>query len=282
MRLFEAAGKIWGSAPVRARDIYHGLPLPLRRAFNRALLPDRAQVVTVQAGLLQGAQMELSPRLESGFYFGSHEPDLQAALPNVVRSGMIAYNLGANLGFFALALSRLVGPHGKVVAFEPDPRVLPRLQSNLALNVFAENVEVFPIAAGERDGEAQFSIGLTEFQGRFADLPYVPAAGATVAVACRALDSFVADGHPKPDLLLMDVEHAEGRVLAGMQFILSEVRPVLIIEMHGPEAIAAAWSQLQRHSYDLYCLPKMEFADAPDQIVQLAHYLARPRDTANA
>jgi hypothetical protein len=80
----------------------------------------------------------------------------------------------------------------------------------------------------------------------------------------------------------MDVEHAEGRVLAGMQFILSEVRPVLIIEMHGPEAIAAAWSQLQRHSYDLYCLPKMEFADAPDQIVQLAHYLARPRDTANA
>src|SRR5690348_3921247 len=124
MPIFETVGKLWGHTPGRARDLYHRLPLPLRRIFNRALFPTNRRVVAVQSGLLRGTRLELSPRLESGLYLGTHEPDLQPALPRLVQPGMTAYNLGAHIGFFALALSRLVGPSGKVLAFEPDPRAL--------------------------------------------------------------------------------------------------------------------------------------------------------------
>ena len=282
MQMFETVGKLWGHAPGGARDLYHRLPLPLRRALNRAFFPSERRVVTVQSGLLQGVHLEVSPRLESGLYLGTHEPDLQAALPKLVRPGMIAYNLGAHLGFFTLALSRLVGPSGRVLAFEPDPRALPRLRHNLALNDFSGNVQVFPLAAGEYDGEAQFATALTDMQGRFANLPHVPADAPVVTVPCCKIDSFIAQGNPKPELVLMDVEHAEGLVLAGMAQTLSTIRPALIIEMHGPHAIRDAWARLEQHSYELFRLPQMERAMNVEQIVPLGHYLALPPERATA
>ena len=278
MQMFETVGKLWGHAPGRARDLYHRLPLGVRRVFNRALFPSDRRVVTVQSGLLQGAQLELSPRLESGLYLGTHEPDLQAALPQFAKPGMTVYNLGAHIGFFTLALSKIVDPFGRVLAFEPDPRALPRLRRNLVLNDFSANVQVFPIAVGERDGEAQFATALTDMQGRFANLPYVPADAPVVTVPCCKIDSFLAQGNPKPELVLMDVEHAEGLVLAGMEKTLTEIRPTLIIEMHGPQAIREAWAKLEQHSYQLFRLPQIERAMNVDQIVPLRHYLALPAD----
>jgi FkbM family methyltransferase len=213
-------------------------------------------------------------------YQGTHEPDLQEALPKFARAGMTVYNLGAHIGFFALALSRLVGPSGRVLAFEPDPRALPRLRRNLALNNFSGNVQVFPTAVGERDGEAQFATALTDMQGRFANLPHVPADATVVTVRCCKIDSFLARGNPKPELVLMDVEHAEGLVLAGMSHALAEIRPTLIIEMHGPQAIREAWTELKQRSYQLFRLPQLEPVMNLDHVVPLGHYLALPAESA--
>jgi FkbM family methyltransferase len=282
MPIFDTAGKLWGHAPAPARNIYHRLPLPLRRVFNRALFPSERRVVTVQSGLLAGVRLEVSPRLESGLYLGTHEPDLQAAVPKIARPGMIAYNVGAHIGFFTLALSRLVGPTGRILAFEPDPRAWPRLQRNLALNDFSGNVQTFQLAMGERDGEAQFASAMTDMQGRFARLPYVLPDAPVVSVTCYKFDSFLAQGNPKPELVLMDVEHAEGLVLAGMQQTLAELRPALIIEMHGPEAIADSWAELRRHSYELLRLPQMRRAMKLEEVVPLGHYLALPEERAGA
>lgn len=278
--MFETVGKLWGHAPGRARDLYHRLPLGVRRVFNRALFPSDRRVVTVQSGLLQGVRLEVSPRLESGLYLGTHEPDLQAALPKFATPGMTAYNLGAHIGFFTLALSRLVGASGRVLAFEPDPRALPRLRRNLTLSDFSGNVQVFPLAVGERDGEAQFATALTDMQGRFANLPHVPADAPVVTVQCCKIDSFLAQGNPKPEVVLMDVEHAEGMVLAGMSQTLSEIRPTLLIEMHGPQAIREAWAQLEQHSYELFRLRQVERVLNVDQIVPLGHYLGLPAKRA--
>lgn len=220
--------------------------------------------------------MVLSPRAESGYFLGTHEPDLQEALPHVIKPGMTVYNLGANIGFFTLALARLVGPAGRVVAFEPNPSAYARLRENLALNDLQARVELRALAAGDSDGEVEFCFALTESQGRFADLPHVPKNAATSKVRCCRIDTFARQAGAPPQAVILDVEHAEGRVLRGMSGLLRQSKPLVILEMHGPEAIAEAWAELARHAYRLTKLPEMSPVDSPAHVTPLGHYLGAP------
>ena len=91
---------------------------------------------------------------------------------------------------------------------------------------------------------------------------------------CRSVDSFVTSTGIVPDLLLIDVEHAEGRGLRGMHRLLSTRQPPVIIEMHGAQAIIEALSALQKHGYRLMStdLKSVEAAD----VIPLGHYVAIP------
>ena len=89
---------------------------------------------------------------------GTHEPDLQKGLPKFIKPGMTVFDVGANIGFFALAAANLVGENGKVVAFEPNPSVVARLKENVALNGLADRVKIEQSAAGDFDGTAEFCL----------------------------------------------------------------------------------------------------------------------------
>ena len=65
-------------------------------------------------------------------------------------------DVGANVGFFTLLFSILVGQHGKVYAFEPHPRIYKYLRGNLALNT-VKNVHTYNIALGSRNKTTHFS-----------------------------------------------------------------------------------------------------------------------------
>src|SRR5713101_35809 len=77
--------------------------------------------VQVQQGPGQGLWLHLHPRTGRDYFEGSLEPEVQDALVQNLRSGMVFYDLGANIGFFSLLAARLVGQEGHVVGFEPDP-----------------------------------------------------------------------------------------------------------------------------------------------------------------
>ena len=275
-KVFRAVGRAWAALPPGVRNLYHQMPLPVRKIANRLLFSDQPQLVTVQTGIIKGASLEVSPRGESGYFLGSWEPDVQQLLALFVRPGMVAFDIGANIGYFVIALSRLVGPAGRVIAFEPHPVSVRRLSRHLELNAIA-NTQVEEAAAGEADGEAEFSIALTEQQGRFVDLPSVPPDGKSIRVRCRSIDSYVQESGVVPDLILLDVEHAEGRVLRGMRRLLSEGKPLIIIEMHGDEAIADAYAALKSCAYRLYH-PTLQAVQSQAEIEGLGHYLAAPAD----
>ncbi len=275
-RLSRAVGRAWAAIPSPLRNLYHHMPLSIRQIANRALLSDQLQLVTVQTGIIQGALMEVSPRTESGYYLGSWEPDVQQLLEMFVRSGAVVFDIGANIGYFVLALSRLVGPSGRIIAFEPHPVNIRRLKRHLDLNKVA-NAYVEEVAAGEADGYAEFSIALRGQQARFVDLPFVPSQGKTIRVSCRSIDSYVRDTGVIPDLVLLDVEHAEGRVLRGMKNLLISRKPLIIVEMHGDEAIAEAYIALKSCDYCL-CHPTLKAVQSQDEIQNLGHYLAVPAD----
>ncbi len=258
-----------------ARGAYHALPQGLRVSVAGVVLPQSPRPTTVQMGLLSGMRLDVSPRRERSYIFGTHEPGVQEVLPSLVRHGTTVLDIGANIGFFALGLGRLVGSQGKVVAFEPNAPSVARLRRNVELNQ-ATQVVVEECAVSDYDGEAQFSNALSDTQGRFADLPYLPSNARMVTVPCCKVDSYLQRTRLKPAFIMMDVEHAEGRVLKGMQETMSSLRPTLLIEMHGRAAIGEAWEQLRRAGYRVQLLPGMaEVADGL-HIPELSHCVCTP------
>ena len=84
---------------------------------------------------------------------GCFEPFQTELVVNEVRPGDVAIDLGAHIGYYTLLLARLVGPTGRVLAFEPDPDNFALLSRNVEMNGYA-NVELFNAAASDRPGRS--------------------------------------------------------------------------------------------------------------------------------
>jgi FkbM family methyltransferase len=82
------------------------------------------------------------------------EPHVLAVLSDLLTPGAVCLDVGANLGWFTVIASRLVGSRGRVLALEPDPANLRLLRRNVALNG-CTNVTVVAAAAGAGKGRAQ-------------------------------------------------------------------------------------------------------------------------------
>ncbi len=199
---------------------------------SRRLVPrDSLTWVQVQRGLAQGLWLHLNPRTGRTYFEGGGEPEVQCALQQYLRPGMIFYDIGANIGFFSLLAARIVGRDGRVVAFEADPEIAARLREHVTRNDFrAVSVEE----------KAVWSKPSTVFFAR-ADpatspdrgLGHIVATGAadTIQVNAVSLDKYV-HTVPAPDFLKCDVEGAEVEVFRGAQRLLKEKRPGILCEMH--------------------------------------------------
>jgi FkbM family methyltransferase len=235
------------------RLIYRIGPLArlVRGELNRAA-PVGLSTVTVAAGELAGMQCLLDLQTEKDYWLGTYEPELQAALRELVQTGSIAYDVGANIGYISLMLARRVGPDGRVFAFEALLDNVNRLRENLALNGMAQRVTVVPGAVVDRAGAVSFLVGPSGGMGKAEgsagrqDVEYNQA----ISVTGLSLDEFVfQQGNPPPQLIKIDIEGGEVLALPGMARLLKEFHPLILMELHGPEAAQAAWTVLQAAGY---------------------------------
>ncbi|MEY2517755.1 MAG: hypothetical protein QOJ89_5113, partial [bacterium] len=88
---------------------------------------------------------------------GTLEPPVQEALRRLLAPGDVYYDIGANVGFFTLVGARLVGPAGRVVAFEPVPWCARAVAHNIEINGF-EHAEIRAEAVGAEDGSARLLV----------------------------------------------------------------------------------------------------------------------------
>jgi FkbM family methyltransferase len=151
-----------------------------------------------------------------------------------VKPGMRIWDLGSNQGLFTFAASsRAEG--GEVVAFEPDAFLLSLLESSLATGSHVgAAIDVLPVAVAESVHIARFLISgtdrtlnhLAEVKGN----PRMTGARASRSVMVVSLD-WLGEHLPAPDLIKIDVEGAEGKVLKGGLKLLNEHRPAVIVEV---------------------------------------------------
>jgi len=146
-----------------------------------------------------------------------------------LRAGDHVWDVGANIGYIALVAARIVGPRGRVVAFEPDARCAAAIRTNAALNGLV-SIEVLEAAASDRSGTAELVVVRDRLWTRLASVGDHELGERRVPVRTVALDDV--DG-PPPAVVKIDVEGAELDVVAGMTRLLRDARPLVICEMHG-------------------------------------------------
>jgi hypothetical protein len=73
-----------------------------------------------------------------------------------------------------------------------------------------------------------------------------------VTVDGISLDEFVyGQGNPPPQAVKMDIEGGEVLALPCMRRVLAEARPLMLMELHGPESSRAAWETLTAAGYEI-------------------------------
>ena len=167
------------------------------------------------------ADAAVTPGLRSGEY----EQHLTAAFERHCTAGMTVVDVGANVGYYSLLASRLVGPTGKVVALEPNSENCRLLLSSLRLNGIT-NVELLPVAADVSTGWAYYSTHVGSNGGLIDDADLLAHPG--VVVPTFRLDDLVAG---PVGFLKLDVEGAEGRAVRGAARIVERDRPIVTSEL---------------------------------------------------
>lgn len=205
------------------------------------------QWVEITGGLLRGRQLYIDPYVEAwnGMARGFHEPFIFESLGDGgVYESKIVWDIGAFMGYHALAFAALVGEAGRVLTFEPNPFNVERIEMNLGRNPdLASRVLVVPQALSDRDGEETFifsrSIETGESSGSHMSSALAPeqasvyAAFEQATVKTARADTLLRDGRlPPPDLIKLDVEGAEFMVLKGAIEMLTSVRPTILVEVH--------------------------------------------------
>lgn len=179
------------------------------------------------------------------------------ALLTEVHPGMTAIDVGAHCGYFSAVLADIVGPQGRVLSFEPNPRMAELLGQTMAVNGFDDRFALQRVALGAAAGLA----GLVVPDGEPKNAHIVPLASRADAqtIELRRLDSY-----PEAlaaDFIKIDAEGAEEQIWRGMRGILDNGRPLKILLEFTPGRYADAGAFLDEILSSGFTLRLIDLAD---------------------
>jgi FkbM family methyltransferase len=193
------------------------------------------QGVFVRDGLTW--ELDLNEGIDLAIYLlGKFEPETVRFYSQLIRPGFVVLDIGANIGAHTLPFARLVGPDGRVLAFEPTLSASAKLRRNVALNPgLAPRVEVFhAYCSNPRDAEippAIYSSWPLESRANLHDKHL----GALQAVGEPQLIVLDELARQRPldriDFIKLDVDGNEIKVLHGCREILRRHHPAVIAEI---------------------------------------------------
>ncbi len=206
-----------------------------KRRLMEALAPRYATDELMPCSLPGGARLraDLREHVQRWIYFfGVYEEESVRWFRSALRPGMTVLDIGAHVGQYTLIASGDVGPSGRVHAFEPNPANFARLEANLALNGFA-HATPHALAISDRSGEATLYVPPHDNTGESALHPCIEGMGETI-VRGATLDEWAPDADlgspPHIDVVKIDVQGFEEKVLRGAAETLQRFRPAIVCE----------------------------------------------------
>lgn len=197
-------------------------------------------------------------------FSGDYESHIGALFRLVLERGDTTIDVGANVGMHTLTLARIVGPPGKVIAFEPNPEVRDRLRQNVELNRFA-HVRVDRRALGYDAAHGSLrvpAVGSAEaWNSGMASLVALETPHKCVEVDVVPLDSIVNElGVDRIRLVKIDVQGYEVPVLRGMARVAERYQPAIVFEYEDWAwraagcSLADALTMLEQWGYEVWAI----------------------------
>ncbi len=166
--------------------------------------------------------------------FGFIEDSVASFIINYCYKGNTVIDVGSHFGFFSLLMSEAVGNDGNVHCFEPTPSTFAILESNV-FNI--DNIFINQKAILDKDSEIKLNdYGITSSAfnsiNNSREKKSIHSLNQSkVSVKAIKLDDYVLSKKLKPNLIKIDAESSEYKVLKGMHYILNEIRPILCVEL---------------------------------------------------
>jgi FkbM family methyltransferase len=172
------------------------------------------------------------------FYGYPYRKAVIDAVITALKPGDVFLDVGAHIGYFSTVAGRLVGPSGRVIAFEPHDVSRAELQAMVARNEVDRTVEIVPLAVAEREADVTLyatsaNAGHSTLEPELSPVRSLVAFHPATVVRATSLDAWLAR---RPELasrvrcIRIDVEGAESRVLRGMTRALLAAGVTIICE----------------------------------------------------
>lgn len=187
---------------------------------------------------ISGMRMSLNPRdhaiADTLILKGEWEPFESSIFVERLREGATVVDVGANIGCYTMLAARAVGPQGKVFAFEPDPVNFSILNQNLRRNGLSDRVTAIAAAAADNAATSQLYLS-EENTGDHRIYEERNDKRKSIPIRTVRVDECIPDGLAV-DLVKIDVQGAEAKVLRGMSKILAGNRDLtMLIEFSMPD-----------------------------------------------
>ena len=184
-----------------------------------------------------------------------------------VQAGSCFVDVGAHLGYFTCIAAQR---GAKVFAFEMHEQFVQLLRTNVALNKLAD-VQIVQSAVGDGPGQVRYAPTMMPHL-----VPRSTATDQTLAVAeSIGLDDYFQAAQVEPDVLKIDVEGAEAKVLAGMAKLIERRAPTILVELHPRRlpgfgaSVQSVLDLLQDHGYQVTAIQDLRGSDANVELVKV-------------
>lgn len=202
-RIFKkTAGSLLGKGII---DKFFPFLIPILEKIYLLAVKDGLKMVKTPFGTLRTSTKDTSISL-SLLLKNEYEPKETEMIKENLKEGDYFFDIGANIGYYSVLASKIVGKTGKVFAFEPDPENFNKLSENIKLNG-CENVILENKAVADHSGKLNF------ISERFRKGESRISADGKTKVETITLDNYVKN--LKIDCIKMDIEGAEILALKG-------------------------------------------------------------------
>ncbi len=182
-------------------------------------------------------ELDLTQGIDLAIYLGDvFERNTKKALRSLVAESGVVLDIGANIGAHTLHLAKLVGPSGRVMAFEPTAFAYRKLRRNIELNPsLAARISTFNCFLAERDNNTLpdkiYSSWPLVLEAEL-HAKHLGRAMSTKNASTRSVDSVLAEaGNPAVQLVKLDVDGFECEILRGARKLLRDQKPTFVMEL---------------------------------------------------
>ena len=192
--------------------------------------------------------------------FKVHEPISTQLLPNYLKKGYSCLEIGANMGYYTLLISDIIGREGRIYTVEPHPENFRTLFTNISINNL-RNVVCFNVACSNYEGYGSMKVMPQSNWHRL--LENHDTSGLPVEV--KTVDSLTKN-FKRLDLMRMDVEGHEDKIIEGSHKTIEMFQPTLFLEFHpslaGKTSTLKLLANLKDYGYKIsHFIPR--FLDCP-------------------